>query len=152
MPGPVVSPSRRESNHAASHRCRQQVPATFRGWLHRIGNTGVIKLVVDRRAGILVGATSVGPRGAEVLAMLTVAVLARAPVEDLLNMIYAFPTFHGGVGEALGAYGRGVGRVLDPDTEPMFGDWSFRSMRRISSRSPELSSILCSWSTNPHVR
>lgn len=29
-------------------------------------------------------------------------------------MIYAFPTFYGGVGEALGAYGRGLGTVLDP--------------------------------------
>jgi hypothetical protein len=29
-------------------------------------------------------------------------------------MIYAFPTFHGGIGEALGAYARGVGRVVDP--------------------------------------
>jgi hypothetical protein len=26
------------------------------------------------------------------------------------------------VGEALGAYGRGVVRVLDPDTAPMFDD------------------------------
>lgn len=34
-------------------------------------------------------------------------------------MIYAFPTFHGGVGEALGAYGRGVGTVLDPDYDAL---------------------------------
>lgn len=36
--------------------------------------------------------------------------------------IYPFPTFWGAVGEALGAYGRGVARVLDPDTAPMFDD------------------------------
>ena len=31
-------------------------------------------------------------------------------------------TFFGGVGETLGAYGRGLLKVLDPDTEPMFTD------------------------------
>lgn len=41
----------------------KQVPATFRGWLHGPGNEGLIKLVVDRRARVLVGATSVA-RGA----------------------------------------------------------------------------------------
>ena len=29
-------------------------------------------------------------------------------------MIHAFPTFHGGIGEAVGAYGRGVTTVLGP--------------------------------------
>lgn len=29
-------------------------------------------------------------------------------------MIYAFPTFYGAIGEALGAYGRGLATVLDP--------------------------------------
>jgi hypothetical protein len=37
-------------------------------------------------------------------------------------MIYAFPTFSGGIGEALGAYGRGLTRVLDPGSTPMFDD------------------------------
>ena len=36
--------------------------------------------------------------------------------EDVsLQLLYAFPTFHGGIGEAVGAYGRGVGTVLDPE-------------------------------------
>ena len=30
-------------------------------------------------------------------------------------MVYAFPTLHGAIGEAIGAYGRGVVTVLDPD-------------------------------------
>ena len=47
------------------------VPATARGWLHAGGNEGVIKLVADADKGVLVGATSVGPHGGEVLAMLT---------------------------------------------------------------------------------
>jgi hypothetical protein len=33
-------------------------------------------------------------------------------------MIYAFPTFYGAVGETLGAYARGIGKVLDPSFEP----------------------------------
>lgn len=93
----------------------KQVPLTFRGWLHRTGNTGLIKLVIDRAAKVLVGATAAGPHGGEVLGMLSLAVHARIPLSELRSMIYAFPTFHGGIGEALGAYGRGVGTVLDPE-------------------------------------
>ena len=100
----------------------KQLGATFRGWLHRTGNGGVLKFVVDRSTGQLLGATSVGPRGAELLGMLTVMMKTSMPVSDLIDMIHAFPTFYGGVGEAVGAFGRGVGRVLDPDTTPMFTD------------------------------
>ncbi len=100
----------------------KQVGSTFRGWLHRTGNAGVIKLVVDRASGRLLGATTAGPHGAEVLGMLTLAMRAGVPVASLVDMMYAFPTFHGGIGEALGAYGRGIGRVLDPATAPMFDD------------------------------
>ena len=92
----------------------KSLPASFRGWLHGPGNEGVIKLVVDRGAGVTVGATSVGPRGGEVLGLLSAAVYAKIPVADLRGMIYAFPTFHGAVGEAFGAYGRGLQDVLDP--------------------------------------
>ena len=100
----------------------KQVPATFRGWLHGLGNDGVIKLVVDRQAGVLVGATSVGPRGGDVLGLLAAAVHSRMPIKDLQNMIYAYPSFYGGIGEAVGAYGRGTGMVLDPDAEPAIFD------------------------------
>jgi pyruvate/2-oxoglutarate dehydrogenase complex dihydrolipoamide dehydrogenase (E3) component len=95
----------------------KNVPATFMGWLHGPGNEGVIKLVADREAGALVGATSVGPRGSEVLGLLSAAVHARIPISDLQRMIYAFPTFHGGVGEAFGAYARGLQQVLDPTAD-----------------------------------
>jgi pyruvate/2-oxoglutarate dehydrogenase complex dihydrolipoamide dehydrogenase (E3) component len=93
--------------------------ATFRGWLHGPGNAGLIKLVADRSAGVLVGATAAGPHGGEVLGMLSTAVHARVPIADLRRMIYAYPTFHGGVGEALGAYALGIGKVLDPDAETL---------------------------------
>jgi hypothetical protein len=32
-------------------------------------------------------------------------------------MMYAFPTFYGGIGEAIGAYGRALVQVLDPEAE-----------------------------------
>lgn len=72
-----------------------------RGHMHGPGNDGLIKLVVED--GLLVGATSVGPSGGEVLAMLTTAIHARVPVETLKSMIYAYPTFHGHVRVALAA-------------------------------------------------
>ncbi len=49
------------------------------------------------------------------LSMLTLAVHARIPLKNMRSMIYAFPTFSGGIGEAIGAYGRGVTTVLDPE-------------------------------------
>ena len=94
----------------------KRLPYTFRGWLHATGN-GVIKLVADRKTGRLVGATVAGPHGGEMLGFLTLAVHARVPLADLRAMIFAFPTFHGAIGEALGAYGRGLMTVLDPEYE-----------------------------------
>jgi len=77
-----------------------------RGALHGPGNEGLVKLVAvgDR----LVGGTVVGPTGGEVLAMLTTAIHCEAPVRSLRSMIYAYPTFHGVVRNALSALG-------DPD-------------------------------------
>jgi pyruvate/2-oxoglutarate dehydrogenase complex dihydrolipoamide dehydrogenase (E3) component len=92
----------------------KQVPATFRGWIHKTGNAGIVKLVVDREREILVGATIVGPHAGEVLGLASLAVHEKTPIDRLRNMIYAFPTFHGAIGEALGAFGRGVGKVVDP--------------------------------------
>ncbi len=92
----------------------KHLPATFRGWLHGSGNDGLIKLIADRRAGVLVGATAVGPHGGEVLGLLSLAVHARVSLSQLRTMIYAFPTFHGAIGEAIGASERGLGTVIDP--------------------------------------
>jgi len=70
---------------------------------------------VDRHTGFLVGATVAGPRGGELLGLLSLAVHAQVPVAELRSMIYAFPTFYGGIGEAVGAYARGLSTVLDPE-------------------------------------
>ena len=40
------------------------VPSSARGWIHKAGNDGLIKLVVDADTGLLVGATSPGPPAA----------------------------------------------------------------------------------------
>ena len=82
-----------------------QVPSSARGWIHKAGNDGFIKLVADQASGTLAGATSAGPAGGEVLSMLTLAVHARIPVQRLNEMIYAYPTFHRGVADALAQLG-----------------------------------------------
>ena len=78
-----------------------QVPSTARGWIHKVGNDGFIKLVEDADRGVLVGATSVGPAGGEVLGALAVAVHGEVPVARLAHMIYAYPTFHRGIEDAV---------------------------------------------------
>ena len=77
------------------------VPKSTRGWIHQAGNEGFIKLVADAGRGVLVGASSAGPTGGEVLSVLTLAVHARVPVRRLREMIYAYPTFHKTIEAAL---------------------------------------------------
>ena len=74
-----------------------------RGWIHGEGNTGLMKLVADAEKGVLVGATTIGPRGGELLALFNLAVHARVPVAQLRSMIYAYPTFYRGALDALAA-------------------------------------------------
>ena len=50
-----------------------------RGWIHQQGATGLLKLVADADRGVLVGASSVGPNGGEVLGLLALAVHAEVP-------------------------------------------------------------------------
>jgi len=78
-----------------------KVPSSARGWIHKAGNDGFIKLVEDAERGVVVGATSAGPCGGEVLSMLTLAVHAAVPAQRLREMIYAYPTFHRAVSEAV---------------------------------------------------
>ncbi len=75
--------------------------ASTRGWIHGPGNDGVIKLVADTDAGILVGATVAGAAGGEILGLLTLAVHARIPLTTLASMHYAYPTLHRGILDAV---------------------------------------------------
>jgi pyruvate/2-oxoglutarate dehydrogenase complex dihydrolipoamide dehydrogenase (E3) component len=78
-----------------------QVPYSARGWIHKAGNDGFIKVVEDADRQVLVGATSAGPWGGEVLGALQVAIRAEVPLATLRNMPYAYPTFYRGIEDAL---------------------------------------------------
>lgn len=69
------------------------VAASSRGFVHGIGNDGLIKLVIDQDRDVIVGATSAGPTGGETLSALALAVRAEIPLETLRNTVYAYPTF-----------------------------------------------------------
>ena len=78
-----------------------QIPSSARGWIHEVGNAGLIKLVEDANRGVLIGALSAGPAGGEVLGLLTLAIHAEVPTSTLRTMIYAYPTFHRAIEAAL---------------------------------------------------
>lgn len=77
------------------------VSESARGWIHGAGHEGFVKLVEDARRGVLVGATSAGPAGGEVLGALVVAVQNEIPTTRLRHMMYAYPTFHRAIEDAL---------------------------------------------------
>ena len=85
----------------------QKTPVTSRGWIHGPGNEGLIKVVEDADRGVLVGATAMGPRGGDILGIFELAIRKQLPSDDLRHLIYAYPTFYRGVGEAV--------RMLGPD-------------------------------------
>ncbi len=70
-----------------------------RGWIAQA--EGLVKLVEDADRGVLVGATTVGPSGGEMLGLVSTAVHAEVPTETLRSMIYAYPTFHRAIEDAL---------------------------------------------------
>jgi pyruvate/2-oxoglutarate dehydrogenase complex dihydrolipoamide dehydrogenase (E3) component len=77
------------------------VAASSRGFVHGVGNEGLIKLVIDTDRDVIVGATSAGPTGGETLAALAFAVRAEIPVATLRNTVYAYPTFWRAIKSAL---------------------------------------------------
>ena len=78
-----------------------QLPESTRGWIHQVGNDGLIKLVADASRGVLVGATAAGPAGGEILGLLALAVHAEVPVATISRMHFAYPTFHRAIASAL---------------------------------------------------
>jgi pyruvate/2-oxoglutarate dehydrogenase complex dihydrolipoamide dehydrogenase (E3) component len=75
----------------------ESMATSARGFIHR--GEGLVKLIA--RDGVLVGATSMGPAGGEVVGLLVLAVHAQVPLESLRSMIFAYPTFHRAVDSAL---------------------------------------------------
>ena len=62
---------------------------------------GLIKLVEDSDRGVLVGGVVVGPAAGEILGMIATAVHGEVPTTTLRSMIYAYPTLHRALDEAL---------------------------------------------------
>ena len=74
---------------------------TARGYIHDF-HGGALKLVADRKRGVLVGATMVTPRAGEILGELVLAVKVGTPVRDLADVIHPFPAFNRVLGAVLG--------------------------------------------------
>ena len=85
----------------------QKASVTARGWIHGPGNDGLIKVVEDADRGVLVGATTMGPRGGDILGIFELAIKMQIRSDELRHLIYAYPTFYRGAGEAV--------RKLGPD-------------------------------------
>ncbi len=81
------------------------VPSVSRGWIHKVGNEGLIKVVADADRGVLIGGTSMAYSGGEVLAGIAMAVRGQIPISTLKNMIYAYPTIWRGLENAIHATG-----------------------------------------------
>lgn len=77
------------------------IPSSARGWIHKAGNEGLIKLVADTDRDILLGATVVAPSGSEILGAPAVAVHAQVHLAQLRSMIFAYPSFHRALEAAL---------------------------------------------------
>jgi pyruvate/2-oxoglutarate dehydrogenase complex dihydrolipoamide dehydrogenase (E3) component len=93
----------------------KQLPATFAGMVHML-ERGILKVVVDRESGLLLGATVVGQQAGNILGLLNLAVHAQVPLAKLGTMMYGFPALYSALGEGLGGYGRaGVISVMDPE-------------------------------------
>ena len=79
----------------------QKASVTSRGWIHGPGNDGLIKVVEDADRRVLVGATTMGPRGGDLLGIFELAIKLQIPSDELRHLIYAYPTFYRGTGEAV---------------------------------------------------
>ena len=73
---------------------------TARGYIHDF-HTGALKLVGDRKRGVLIGATLVTPRAGEILGELVLAIKLGTPLETLADTIHPFPAFNRVLGESL---------------------------------------------------
>jgi pyruvate/2-oxoglutarate dehydrogenase complex dihydrolipoamide dehydrogenase (E3) component len=74
---------------------------TARGYIHDF-HGGTLKLIGDRRRGVLVGATLVTPRAGEILGELVLAIKLAIPLRTMADVIHPFPAFNRVLGAALG--------------------------------------------------
>jgi pyruvate/2-oxoglutarate dehydrogenase complex dihydrolipoamide dehydrogenase (E3) component len=74
---------------------------TARGYIHDF-HGGTLKLVGDRKRGLLIGATMVSPRAGEILGELVLAIKLGVPLRTMADVIHPFPAFNRVLGAALG--------------------------------------------------
>ena len=72
-----------------------------RGYIHDF-HGGMLKLIGDRKRGVLVGATIVSPRAGEILGELILAVKLGTPLRLLADVIHPYPAFNRVLGASLG--------------------------------------------------
>jgi pyruvate/2-oxoglutarate dehydrogenase complex dihydrolipoamide dehydrogenase (E3) component len=65
-------------------------------------------VVEDRDRGVLFGATAMRQRRGDVLGIFELAIKEKIPTDHLRHLIYAYPTFYRGVGEAVRKLGVAV--------------------------------------------
>jgi pyruvate/2-oxoglutarate dehydrogenase complex dihydrolipoamide dehydrogenase (E3) component len=73
---------------------------TARGYIHDF-HGGMMKLVGDKKRGVLIGATLVSPRAGEILGELVLAVKIGTPLRVLADVIHPFPAFNRVLGASL---------------------------------------------------
>ena len=73
---------------------------TARGYIHDF-HGGVLKLVGDRKRGVLIGATLVTPRAGEIVGELVLAIKLGTPLETLADVLHPFPAFNRVLGAGL---------------------------------------------------
>jgi pyruvate/2-oxoglutarate dehydrogenase complex dihydrolipoamide dehydrogenase (E3) component len=61
----------------------------------------MMKLVGDKKRGVLIGATLVSPRAGEILGELVLAVKVGTPLRVLADVIHPFPAFNRVLGASL---------------------------------------------------
>jgi pyruvate/2-oxoglutarate dehydrogenase complex dihydrolipoamide dehydrogenase (E3) component len=71
-----------------------------RGNIHDF-HRGALKLIGDRKRGVLIGATLVTPRAGEILGELVLAIKLGTPLKTLADVIHPFPAFNRVLGASL---------------------------------------------------
>src|ERR1700687_3646185 len=103
-----------------------------RGYIHDF-HGGALKLVADRKRGVLVGATMVTPRAGEILGELVLAVKVGTPVRDLADVIHPFPAFNRVLGAALGELAAKLKRLREIGAPGRFTDDAFIVCKGVSN-------------------
>lgn len=62
---------------------------------------GFIKIVLDRKTGVVLGASIIGPKATELISILTLAVSCRINIKELRKVIFSHPTLSESIAEAL---------------------------------------------------